>query len=49
MKGETLLSLGLAFIGLATVAVIVQSPQTSNVFKSGGAVFIGSIRAAMGK
>ena len=47
--GEGIVSIALALLGIAMVAVIVQSPHTSQVITAGGQTFIGSVRAAMGK
>lgn len=49
MNLERLFNLAGAFIGLATVAVVLQSPQTANVIKASASGFASSLRAAMGK
>lgn len=46
--GEKLFSVMGAIIGLAIVAVIVQSANTSKVLVAGGSAFTNSVRAAMG-
>lgn len=48
-SGEGLISLGVALLGIAMVAVIVQSANTSKVITAGGNAFVGAVRAAMGK
>jgi hypothetical protein len=50
MKGsEGIFSLLTAMLGIAMVAVIVQSPNTSRVISAGGTAFSGSVRAVMGR
>lgn len=50
MKGtEGVFSLLTAMLGIAMVAVIVQSPNTSKVLTAGGSAFSGSVRAVMGR
>jgi hypothetical protein len=46
---EGLFSLLTAMLGIAMVAVIVQSPNTSRVITAGGSAFTGSVRAVMGR
>lgn len=48
MNGEKVFSLATAMLGIAMVAVIVQSPNTSKVFKAAGDVWVGSVKAVMG-
>lgn len=36
-------------IGLATVTVVLTSPQTGNVIRAAGTTFTGALRAAMGR
>lgn len=38
-----------SFVTLATVTVVLTSPQTRNVIRESTNFFVGSIRAAMGK
>lgn len=47
--GEKLFSLAAAIVGLAIVAVVVQSKNTAGVLNAGGSAFSTSIRAAMGQ
>lgn len=47
--GEGIVSIALAMLGIAMVAVVVQSPNTSKVISSAGGTFIGSVRAVMGR
>lgn len=47
--GEGLVSVVMAMLGIAMVAVIIQSANTSKVITAGGQTFIGSVRAVMGK
>lgn len=46
---ERIASIVSALIGVAMVAVIVQSPHTSRVITSGGNAFSSSVRAVMGR
>lgn len=48
-SGEALFSLLGAMIGIAMVAVIVQSANTSKVISAGGTAFAQSVRAVMGR
>ena len=48
MKGESLVSIVTALIGVALVAVIVQSKNTSQVISASGNAFANAVRAAMG-
>lgn len=48
-SGEGIFSLATALLGIAMVAVIVQSPNTSKVITAGGTTFVNAVRAAMGK
>ena len=47
--GEGIFSLATALLGIAMVAVIIQSPNTSKVITASGQTFVGAVRAAMGK
>lgn len=47
--GEKLFSLMGAIVGVAMVAVIVQSTRTATVIKYSGDAFAESVRAAMGR
>jgi hypothetical protein len=49
MPGEKLASIVVTMLGIAMVAVVLQSPNTSKVINAGGTAFIGSVRAVMGK
>ena len=49
MNGEKLFSMLGAMLGIAMVAVVVQSKNTSSVLKAGGDAFAGSVRAVMGR
>lgn len=46
---ERIVSIVTALIGVAMVAVIVQSPNTSRVITAGGSAFSSSARAVMGR
>lgn len=48
-SGEGIISLLAAMLGIATIAVIVQSPNTSKVITAGGSAFATAVRAVMGK
>jgi membrane protein involved in colicin uptake len=45
---EKTVSIISALVGVALVAVIVQSANTSNVIRAGGDAFSNSVRAVMG-
>lgn len=47
-SGEALVSIATAMLGIAMVAVIVQSGNTSNVITASGNAFANSVRAVMG-
>lgn len=49
MNGEKLFSIASAMLGVAMVAVIVQSPNTSKVISAAGTTWVNSVRAIMGK
>jgi len=49
MNLERLFNLAGAIVSLATVAVVLQSPQTANVIKASASGFASSIKAAMGR
>lgn len=49
MAGEKLFSLLTAIVGVATIAVLVQSANTGKVILSSGVAFSDAVRAAMGK
>ena len=49
MNMERIFNLAGSFVALATVTVVLTSPQTVNVIRAGSSFFTGSIRAAMGK
>jgi hypothetical protein len=48
MKGESLVSIVTALVGVALVAVIVQSRNTASVINASGNAFANSVRAVMG-
>lgn len=48
MASERLVSIVAALIGVAMVAVIVQSSNTSSVISASGNAFTGAVRAVMG-
>lgn len=48
MKSEPLVSIVMAMLGIAMVAVIVQSQFTTDVFGSAGTQFINSVKTVMG-
>jgi len=48
-SGEGLVSIATAILGIAMVAVIVQSANTSKVITASGQTFVSAVRAAMGK
>lgn len=48
-SGEGIISLLTAMLGIAMVAVIVQSPNTAKVLTAGGGAFASAARAVMGK
>jgi len=46
--GDTIVTIAVAIIGLATVAVLVgRRSQTSSVIQSAGGVFVNAIKAAI--
>lgn len=45
---ERVVSIAVAIIGVATVAVLVQSPNTAAVIRATGESFTAALRAAMG-
>lgn len=45
---EAVVSIVLAMLGIAMVAVVVQSPNSANVIKTGGSIFVNGVRAVMG-
>jgi len=46
--GDTIVTIAVAIIGLATLAVIVgKNARTSQVIKSAGDIFVASIKAAV--
>jgi len=47
--GERIASIMAALVGVATIAVIVQSPNTSRVITASGSAFSSSVRAVMGR
>lgn len=47
--GEKVVSLLAAMLSIATIAVLVQSSNTSKVITASGAAFTQSVRAVMGK
>lgn len=46
---EKIVTIAVALIGVAMVAVLVQSPNTSQVITATGSAFQSSVRAAMGR
>ena len=48
-SGEKIFSLLGAMLGIAMVAVVVQSANTSKVLTAGGQAFSSSVRAVMGR
>ena len=48
-SGEKLFSLLGAMLGIAMVAVVVQSANTAKVISAGGTAFSTSVRAVMGR
>jgi hypothetical protein len=46
---EVIASIALAMLGIAMVAVVVQSPNSSKVITSTGNIFVSGVRAVMGK
>ena len=46
---ERIASIITALVGVAMVAVVVQSPNTSKVITAGGSAFSSSARAVMGR
>jgi hypothetical protein len=49
MTAEKLFQTAGLLIGLATVTVVLTSPQTGNVIRAAGQSFTGALRAAMGR
>lgn len=49
MTMERLFNIAGAIVTLATVTVVLTSPQTGNVIRAAGSAFTGSLRAAMGR
>ncbi len=49
MNGEKLASIASAMLGIAVIAVVVQSPNTSRVIAATGQAFSSSVRAVMGR
>lgn len=47
--GEKIASIMAAIVGVALVAVVVQSPNTSKVITSGATGFATTLRAAQGR
>lgn len=47
--GEKIVSLLAAMLGIATIAVLVQSANTSKVITASGEAWTSSVRAVMGK
>lgn len=45
---EVVASVLLAMLGIAMVAVVVQSPNSSKVITSTGSIFVNGVRAVMG-
>ena len=46
---EKVVSIAVAIVGVAMVAVLVQSANTSSVIQATGSAFSSSVRAAMGR
>jgi len=46
---ERIVSVFTAIIGLAGVAVVIQSPNTSKIIKETGAAFTSAIKGATGR
>lgn len=49
MNFEKLFNTAGLLIGLATVTVVLASPQTARIIQSSGSAFTASLRAAMGR
>ena len=46
---EAIVSIAVAMLGIAMVAVVVQSANSSSVITATGNTFVNSVRAVMGK
>ena len=46
---EAIVSIAVAMLGIAMVAVVVQSSNSSSVITATGNTFVNSVRAVMGK
>lgn len=49
MSAEKLFNLLGAIVSLATVAVVLSSPQTARVISASGSAFSNAVRTAMGR
>jgi hypothetical protein len=49
MTAEKIFQVLGAIVALATVTVVLASPNTARVIQSSGAAFTGSLKAAMGR
>lgn len=46
---DSLANIALAIVSLATVTVLVTSPQTAGIIRESGRAFSSSVRTAMGR
>lgn len=46
---DSIANVALSIVTLATVTMLVTSPQTASIIRASGTAFSGSLRAAMGR